>query len=302
MKDWEATFRAALKERWKCYHRTLKRCLRKFSQKSVHASRVETRRLLSLVELLDVFLGRGRSRVEKARRILKRHMDAFDPLRDTQVQLLVLAEHGRRFPETKSLQRMLTKREARCLERAARRMKRVKLDSLQKVLRRLDRQLKQMRKSAARRTRRRSAVLKSLRDVYTRTVELQRAMDPGAASTIHRTRLAFKKFRYMMEAIQPLFPEISPGRLTAMQAFQSMMGEVQDTEIFLARLDKYTRGQEKRAKMLARFRRWLLAQHTSQICYCLKHADELRAFWPLQDGKEGRNVSLTRRRRASLSQ
>jgi CHAD domain-containing protein len=253
------------------------------------------------VDLINVFLGRGR--VEKARRILKRHLDAFDPLRDTQVQLQVLqvlAKQGRRFPETELLQRSLTRREARCLERAARRMERVKLRSLQKVVRKLERQLAHVRHSASRRARHRTAVMKTVREAFGKTLELQRAMDPGSAGTIHRTRLAFKKFRYMVEALQPLFPEISSARLAAMQRFQSMLGKVQDTEMFLARLGQYTRGHEQRAKMLARFRRWLTAQHTAQIGYCLKHADGLRAFWPLPDKTGGKPTSLKRNRQASL--
>jgi len=138
-------------------------------------------------------------------------------------------------------------------------------------------------------------------DAFAKTLELQRAMDPGAAATIHRTRVAFKKFRYMVEALQPLFAEITPERVATMQDYQSMMGEVQDTEVFLARLDKYTRGREARAKTLARFRRWLLLQHTAQITRCLKHADRLPAFWPLKDGATATPPTAERKRRPALS-
>src|SRR5258706_7774877 len=124
--------------------------------------------------------------------------------------------------------------------------------------------------------------MRAVQDAFTRTVELQRAMDPGAAQTIHRTRIAFKKFRYMVEALQALFPEITRKRVAAMQDFQAMMGEVQDTEVFLARLDKFTRGHETRDKTLAHFRQWLLLRHTVQITHCLNHADRLLEFWPLQ--------------------
>src|SRR5262245_31665741 len=102
MKDWERTLKTSLKERWKCYRRALRRCQRKCSEKAVHASRVETRRLLSLVELLNVFL--GRIHVKETRRALKQHLDLFDSLRDTQVQLLLLDKHRRQFPETKAFQ------------------------------------------------------------------------------------------------------------------------------------------------------------------------------------------------------
>jgi CHAD domain-containing protein len=298
VKDWEKTLKASLKQRWKRYRRALKRCQHRFSEKSVHASRVETRRMLSLVELLNVFL--GQSHIKKTRRILKRHLNAFDPLRDTQVQLLLLAKHRRQFLEAKAFHKMLARREKRCLKTAARRIERIKVGSLQKVFHRLARQLTHVREDATQRTRHRAAVMNAVRDAFVRTLDLQRAMDPGAAETIHRTRIAFKKFRYMVEALQPLFAEITPERVAAMQDFQSMMGEVQDTEVFLARLDKHTRGHEKRAKTLARFRRWLLVRHTAQITYCLEHADRLREFWPLKDGKKDTSPTTKRARRATL--
>jgi (p)ppGpp synthase/HD superfamily hydrolase len=88
----------------------------------------------------------------------------------------------------------------------------------------------------------------------------------------------------MIEALKPIFTDVTPERLAEMQDFQSMMGEVQDTEMFLAQLDKFTRGKESRAQSLASFRHWLLRRQTSQIVYCLKHADRLHRFWPLEHG------------------
>lgn len=289
-KDWETILRMSLKQRWKRHRRALKSCQRTFSEKSVHASRVETRRLLSLVELLNVFLGQGH--LKKVRRILMRHMDSMDPVRDTQVQLLLLGKYDRQFPETQPFKQTLQKREARSLKAAARRIKRIKIQSLQKIFKRLGRQLDHVRREPAQRRRHRLAVLNAVQEAFAETLALQRAMDPGAAETIHRTRIAFKKFRYMVEALQPLFPEITPSRLTAMQDFQTMMGDVRDSEVFLARLDKHTRGHKSRAQKLARFRRWLLVRHTGQISYCLKHADRLHDFWPLPNAKPGR-LALT---------
>src|SRR5688572_666906 len=298
MKDWERELKASLKKRWKRYRRALELCQRRFSEKSVHASRVETRRLLSLIELLNVFL--GQSHLKKTRQILKRHLDAFDPLRDTQVQLLLLAKHRRQFPEAKAFHEALVRREERCRESAARRIKRIKVRPLKKVLHQLARQLSHVRKNAAQSTRHRAAVMNAVRDAFARTLALQRAMDPGAAASIHRTRIAFKKFRYMVEALQPLFPEITPERVTAMQDFQSIMGDVQDTEVFLARLDKYASEHETRAKTLARLRRWLLVRLTAQITCCLKHADRLHQFWPIEGGKldDSRAIRVTRHSKA----
>jgi CHAD domain-containing protein len=132
-------------------------------------------------------------------------------------------------------------------------------------------------------------VLRVVQETYARTIDLERGMDPSSAQTIHRTRVAFKKFRYMVEALQPLLTGITPTLIAAMHDYQSMMGDVQDTDEFLKRVDKYARGDAKRARELARFRHWLLRRRTSQITFCLKHSDRLRGFWPLPQYKNNKD-------------
>src|SRR2546428_453465 len=50
----------ALRCQWRRYRKALERCQTRSSEKAVHDSRVATRRLLSLVELLQPFLSPGR--------------------------------------------------------------------------------------------------------------------------------------------------------------------------------------------------------------------------------------------------
>src|SRR5262245_16265475 len=78
----------ALKKQWQRYRDDLERCQRRFSEKSVHQLRVAARRLLSTVELLERFL--SRRQVVEVSACLKQHLDCFDDLRDTQVQLPVV--------------------------------------------------------------------------------------------------------------------------------------------------------------------------------------------------------------------
>ena len=80
----------SLKKQWKRYRKRLKRCQKEFSEKAVHDSRVQTRRLLATVELSGAFI--PQSRLQSARRALKRHLDTFKELRDTQVQLVYVGK------------------------------------------------------------------------------------------------------------------------------------------------------------------------------------------------------------------
>jgi CHAD domain-containing protein len=291
-KNWESSLRTSLKQRWKCYRRALDRCQKKFSEKAVHGSRVETRRLLSLVELLNVFL--GESDLKKTRRILKRHLNAFDPLRDVQVQRLLVEQCQRQFPETEILGRKLAKREKHCLKTARQRLDKVRVKQLKEVIKTLLRQLNQLHRNGPQRKRHGHAILASVREAFDRTVTLRNAMHLGGVDTIHQTRIAFKKFRYMVEALQPLFASVNERRLDAMRAFQSRMGEVQDSEIFLTFLNDFRQRHPARANALARFYQWIVQQRTTQIARCLKHADELDRFWPLRARRRPRRIARSR--------
>jgi CHAD domain-containing protein len=279
MKDWETTLAKGLRRQWSRYRKALKRCQEHFSERAVHASRVESRRLLAQFELLGI-LAPARL-LQRARRALEYHRDTFDPLRDTQVQLLLLDRQSRAFPETKILRDSLQRREKRCLKQAVRRIQDIKTRRLKKFVAGLVDELEGARSHTERQVRERRAILRAVDRAFARLIERRWLMDPGQVTTIHHTRIAFKKFRYMVEVLQPLFPAISPARLRAMQSFQSLLGELQDTDVFLSSLDRFIRKDPKRAKPLASFRHWLLSRRTSQIRNCIDQANVIQTFWPL---------------------
>jgi len=278
VRDWEGTLDSALRQQWKRYRKALQRCQRHFSEDAVHDSRVECRRLLAQLELLGV-LAAARD-FKKARAALKDHLDNFDELRDTQVLLLLLGQQNEAFPETRPLRQALLRREKRCLAKAARSIRTVKTGRVKQFVTLVRRHLAGARLSPERRTRERRSILHAIDQAFAQVVERRRKMDPGNVATLHRTRVAFKKFRYMVEVLHRLVPGISAARLEAMQGFQTLFGNLQDTDVFLGRLDKYARKDPQRARTLAAFRHWLLKRRTGQIDACLRHADMIHEFWP----------------------
>src|SRR5882672_927479 len=122
----------SLKKQFRRYRKELQRCQKKFSEKSVHESRVAARRLLSTVELLGGFLSGGR--VRKVQRFLKRHLDTFDDLRDTQVQLVSVANLQRAFPAARSFHAWLLKRQERFIKQTRNCVKRIQPKPLAKQL------------------------------------------------------------------------------------------------------------------------------------------------------------------------
>ena len=137
--DWELALGRSLRKslkRWNKLRKGLASCRYSLPHEEVHDFRVETRRLLSLIDLLKP-LQNDRDKVGKVRRLLCGCLDGFAALRDTQVQLHLLDKHRRLFPETKILRRILIHREDRCLEQTSRRVSRIRAKKLRRTVRTL---------------------------------------------------------------------------------------------------------------------------------------------------------------------
>jgi CHAD domain-containing protein len=274
----------SLKQQWKRYRKQLKRCQHECSPGAIHAFRVETRRLLSTLELLGGFL--PARRVEKAQRILKRQRDVFDDLRDTQVQLAAIGSMRRTFPALCPFYASLQEREERLTRKTCKNFTKVRTGRLGKLVAacrgEVEGQLSQCtpRKALA-------VLLRSVDRAFRRTGQLRARIDAGDTWTIHRTRVAFKKFRYMVEALAEHLPAVTEKRLAAMHHYQTMMGEIQDAEVLLATLDKFLLQQEIKLGPVRRFRAELLRRRQHLIRVYLKAADQLLEFWPLPNSRAG---------------
>ena len=280
MKNWEQALAGELERRWTLYRRALKHCQQKFSERSIHSSRIEARRLAAQLDLHRVFA--PRRMVEEAQTVLKHHLDTFDPLRDAQVQLLLLKREYDGRPGAKVIRRLTMKREKRCRRAAKRRMRKVKTRRIKSVIEVLVERLREHGKNPERMRLDRMAIIRSVETAFTNVVECRQQMQADDPASIHRTRIAFKKFRYMMESMRPLLPGITPARLAAMKAFQDLMGDLQDTDVFLARVDKLMAKKRLPAPDAAPIRRWLVRRHVRQVNRCLRRANTMFKFWPLK--------------------
>ena len=285
----------SLGERWKSYRKAVKRCRKRPSEPSVHHLRVETRRLLSTLALLSYLSNTVQLR--KAQEALKKQLDAFDDLRDTHVQLLYTATMLRDFPELKPLVRRLQRREKSLIKPAARTAQRSKL---KRVRRRINATKSQLKVAFARtgvlhgprltgtlalsphRGHFRPAVrlAQAVQRAFDRVVELRHQINPAQLETIHYTRIAFKRFRYMIELLQPVLPAIKPRQLISMDQYQTMMGEIQDMGVLIERLDKLAKKKKFKRLPLKRVRQVLLDRRERLVRGYLNVADQLFTFWP----------------------
>ena len=262
----------SLDERWESYRLQVKTCRREFSEEAVHDLRVATRRLLAvldIVRVLDPHPG-----LQKARRSLKIQVDDLDDLRDVQVMLVEISETIDNFSDLKSFETHLQGREKRLLRLARKRINALKLSEFKKRIEEISESLKKPTDNDTSRVQSYQAV----DNTYLKTMQAFVQVDASQPSTIHRLRLAFKKFRYMVEVIQPMIPDYPELHLEHMHAYQSAMGDIQDIEVFLSTLNDYSESGAASFDPQP-IRRFYKQRHAESIASFIEDKGELLTFW-----------------------
>lgn len=264
-----------MKKQWKRYRKELKRCQKKFSEEAVHDSRVAARRLLATIELLERFL---RPEIAKeARHLIKEHLNIFDDLRDTQVQLVAVNSLQATFSAARTFCEWLEKREERFGKKTRDCVKRSKIKPLAKWIaasnRRLDKRLKSMSGKAAT-----GLLVRAVERAFRRTVQLRARIDRRRPETIHKTRVAFKRFRYMVDLMADYLPA-DEKMLAEMQHYQMMMGDIQDAEVLLRSFDKFSRKKNIQSEAALQLREELVRRREWLIKVYMDAAGQLREFW-----------------------
>jgi CHAD domain-containing protein len=235
--DFRALMLGSLHDRWQSFRAELKRCRKKYSEEAVHDLRVATRRLISTLDLVDRM--HPEANLRKTRRALKRQLDLFGPLRDVQVQLLTIEKMLSSFPELQEFHNFLVKRERKLMQRLSIELKRVKTGKIRKRIALAARQLAMLPDTPAVQQEQRAEAMQAIEMAFNRVVERKQAIAPTDGSAIHRMRVAFKKFRYMVESLAPVRGRTTSKQLKAMNAFQGSMGDIQDAEVLLSNVQAY---------------------------------------------------------------
>ncbi len=269
---------AALAGHWRRYRKRLKRCQRKFSASAVHDARIGTRRLLATLELVVVFI--PERKLKKLRRALKEQLDEFDQLRDTQVQLAGVKPLRRTFPAAKKFHLWLGQWEVRYIREARQAVKAVKTRRVEKRIAALESELRRQQKSTTP-DRAFGLTQDAIGNAFASVTRFSRQVNAADPRTIHRARITFKCFRYMVDALSPLLPDVTAKHLQAMHDYQAMMGDVQDSEVLLAALDEFIESDDNAPAMLP-LRADLVQRREQLIRVYVNAAPKLASFWPLK--------------------
>jgi CHAD domain-containing protein len=273
--------RRSLQKQWKRYRKELKRCQRKFSEKAVHGSRVAARRLSATIDLMEGFL--RPELVSEAQDLIKEHLDIFDDLRDAQVQLVAVNSLQGTFPAARALCEWLEKREERFRKQTYDCVKRSRTKPLGKLIAAgEDAFKKELKKRSA--TDAAKLLLRLVNKAFSRTMQLKQRIRTEHPKSIHRTRVAFKRFRYMVESLADCLCA-DDKMLAEMQHYQTMMGDIQDAEVLLQCFDKFARKKNIRSEQANQLREELLRRREWLIRVYMNAAGQLREFWPVEGSK-----------------
>jgi CHAD domain-containing protein len=271
---------AVLGERWSAYRKARKRCRRQAMEEAVHRLRIEIRRMLATLDLLAPLLpDASRTRIAE---ILRHELKRLSRLRDTHVHLEAIARHLGEFQAARPLHEALRKREDRLTRKIRRELNRSGVGKPTREIKQLLKTL--VRSQQAGNTA--PALSARLQRAFDNVTDCQRKVDFKQIETIHRTRVAFKQYRYMVEAAHEIRPLISVRQREALRRVQARMGGIQDADTLLIRAEKFRR--KKNGASLAEYCAYLGKQRDILVRRFAAGRVNLRALRPEQMKWNGR--------------
>lgn len=260
----------ALEKGWRTYLAELKRCRVEFSNEAVHDLRVATRRIMAVFQLLNSIS--PRRRLQKFIRTFKAQLDEFDDLRDTQVILAEISESIQELPQLQGFQTKQQHFEEKALKGLRKKIKKFQTNDLSRRIRKVHESWEHESPDGLE-----TLILQAVDDAYLFTRQRLNWVDAARPATIHRVRIAFKSFRYMVEIVHPLLEDFPIDQLKWMNDYQSRMGEVQDAEVFMQTLTDYAENASLRG--LEAVRLYYERRHAEAITVYVEDMNRLHRFW-----------------------
>jgi CHAD domain-containing protein len=257
-------------QHWDNYQSERELCRNEFSSEAVRGLRIATRRMLALVQLLRrLNLGPN---LQKLRYTFKDQLDGFDSLRDVQVILAEISGTIQELPGLLLFQEYLQKREKRLLRSVKKIFKQIEHgDTTKRIVKRSEILENRAIENIPIR------MLHAVDEAFLITLQRVNWVNSSDSATIHSVRLAFKKFRYMVEMIHPTLENFPQENLKRMKNYQGAMGRIQDIEILLRSLSDFASSSSTfdPKPVLHLFEQ----RHAAAISGYLEEMHDLNNFW-----------------------
>jgi CHAD domain-containing protein len=259
-----------LDERGATYVKKAKRCRDDFSTDAIHDLRTSIRRLLAILEVAAFVTSAAKT--EKISDRLKEQLDGCSDLRDIQVMLDTLAKHINTLPQLGPFQAYLRKREKRRQRFVEKHIQDIKPGGVSKRLKKIRAAVQDLSAGEVS-----GKLPQAVDEAHLTVLHRYGEIDPTQPASIHRLRVAFKKFRYIVEAIHPCLPNFPETLLERMQKYQTRMGDVHDIEVLLKTLAKFADKNESYDPVPVRsFYESVLDEAVAEY---MKNKDAVLTFW-----------------------
>jgi len=260
----------SLDKRGAAYRAKLKLCRAEFSEGAVHDLRTSIRRLLAMLEVIAFVT--SAARIAKLSVRLKAQLDDSSNLRDLQVMVDKLSEDISVLPELEPFHGYLEKRAKRKERSLEKQFQDLKRNNTGKQLLKIQAALEDLSAGELQ-----DKPPQAVDEAYLTVMQRYGEIDPAQLASIHHLRVAFKNFRYMLEAIHPCLPDFPEAQLKRMHDYQTQMGNIHDLQVLLETLAEFAKASDSYdPRPVRRFYEKALAEASSLF---LKDKDEVMTFW-----------------------
>ncbi len=273
-----AVVSGALAERWDRFVREMARCRRRPTEAAIHDLRVAMRRLLAVMSTVESIPPGGYLR--RSCRETRNHLKAFNSFRDIQVQLLGVRRLKRRFPVLVRYETFLRRQELSLVRAVRAEIRTLRQETYLRSLSAVQSELSGLYGTPAASRAVRAMLTGSAAAAFGKVLARRASLRPMDPRSVHRMRVAFKKFRYTVELNRPFLPWTDRRHGLEMDAFQTSMGEIQDLEVLAAGLRRFAR-QDVRSTgpLYLPLFQYLASARATKMNLFLHSANRLESFW-----------------------
>jgi phosphohistidine phosphatase len=177
-------------------------------------------------------------------------VSGLSDLRDVQVQISTIRKISKDFPELRKFYKRLQNDEQTYLKRSKQVTAPAFVNPLASAIGRIKVSLNTRRATLAP-DRAQNIVAETINKSFDLVAKRLKELNPGEYSTIHRVRLAFKPFRYLLETFYPLLPEVDLNQVKKTLWLARVMGEIQDCDVLMKNLVEYKweNGDQRKAML-----------------------------------------------------
>ena len=204
--------------------------------------------------------------------LFKDQLDEFDDLRDTQVILAELSTILQELPQLDEFEQRLRSHEKQMLQDLHRKLKQRDTSEVARWIRKTQDALAEETDSELH-----AQILDAVDDAFLDVRQRLAWVDLARSATIHRVRVVFKAFRYMVEIVNPLVKDFPPALLKQMNEYQTLMGNIQDAEVFARILADF--GASAPFSDQEAVKHYYEKRRTEAISAFAGAMDQLHTFW-----------------------